>query len=236
MIAALTDRRTDALDCERLLDVIVRCGHMLKVGLSRGSPSALQITQSMAAGCCELLKEAAQRNPQFVATVAQHTATWPVMIAMKESYHRDADQYLRGIRVGTKSAPCTSAGTHVNAAESPSSKLATMILGKLLLYNGILRRRAAWGQGSVRLAGQKLRTEAMGFREILKLPALDKSSQREWWEIGKRILNDYWTQHPDEARKDIAFLGAGRREHKSDRTQAIGLVRRAFYTAVKLIS
>jgi hypothetical protein len=209
---------------------------MTKVALGRADPSALRIALALAEGGCELLRQTAEKDSEFVANFAKSAATWPVMMAMKASYHRDANKYLRAIRIGTKSVPRTTAGTHVNAVDSPSSRLAAIILSRLCLYKTLLRRKEEWSQGSVRIAEQKLRVEAMKFREVLKLPALNTSTQRKWWEIGKRILMAYWIEHPDKAREDIAFLGKGRRENKSDKTQAIGLVRRAFYTAVKLVS
>jgi hypothetical protein len=240
IIAILADQDASALDKLRLSNVTVRCLHMLKVALDRSDEGALRIAFGMTKVGCDLLKHTAAREVEFVASFAQSSPTWPVMMATKAIYHQAADKYLQSIRLGTKSVPPTTKSTHVNTRNIRSSELAAMILNKIRLYRYRLflerdDKGITWPKGSLRTAEQMLRDEAEESRpELLELK--NNNTPLELWKIGKRMLYSYWDRNPKQAREDIKLLsgGRGKRDGKSERTLAMELVRRAFYTAVKL--
>jgi hypothetical protein len=240
MTAVLADQNPRALDKQRLANVTVRCLHMLKVALGRSDAGALRVALGLTAEGCDLLQQTAQRDPEFVASFAESAASWPVMTAAKASYRKAADKYLQSIRVGTKSIPRTTKSTHVNTSKVRTSDLAAMILKQMRLYKSLLERFGkgiTWPEGSLRTAEQNLRIlEAKDFRcELLKLNR--KSTPLELWKVGRRVLYRYWDRNPEQARKDIKLLSRweGGGDRKSERTLAMELVRRAFYTAVKLV-
>ncbi|MGI8436099.1 MAG: hypothetical protein ACR2NX_04245 [Chthoniobacterales bacterium] len=240
-LAMMADQGSCAVDMECLFNITQRCQHMLKGALRRTDAAALRVALGVAAGGCDILKEAAAQDMEFVASFAEEASDWPVRMACKRFYHEDADAYLRSIRVGTRGNPRTTAGTHVNAtAEVRPAELASMILRKLRFYCTILGRDAAGLQfpiGSSRTAEQNLRVEAKEFKEILKLPELTAATWQQWWRVGRSILEKYWANDQKQEATDVDKIGGNGDpdSRKSARTYAIGKIRSAFYTAAKAV-
>lgn len=237
-LAMMIDQKSCALDMERLFNIAQRCDHMLREAVRRKDAAALPVALSVAAGGCDILREAANQNTEFVASFAESASDWPVLMACKKSYHEDADTYLRLIRVGTKSVPRTTAATHVNTTEIRSAELASMVLAKLMFYRTILVRDAAGLQfpaGSTRTAEQRLRIEAREFKESLELESLTNDTWKQWWGVGRRIVGKYWKDHPKQEVLDVQQLGGPGRNSKSPKAYALEKIRSAFYTAAKAV-
>jgi hypothetical protein len=239
-LAMMADQECCAPDMERLFNVAQRVQHMLSEALRRKNAAALRVALNVAAGSSDLLREAAKQDLEFIAGFAERASTWPVLMACKKSYHKDADDYLASIRVGTKSVPRTTAATHVNAIEVRAAELASIILRKLSFYRTILGRDATglrFPKGSMATAEQNLRVEARAFKDILKLPLLTKDTWKQWWSVGRRILEKDWANDPQAAAADIKKVGGkgDADSRKSAKTVAIGKIRSAFHTAAKAV-
>lgn len=240
-LAMMADQESCAVDMERLFNIAQRCEHMLREAVRRKDAAGLRIAFNVAAGGCEILKEATKQDLEFVASFAEGASTWPVLLACKKSFHDEADAYMESIRVGTKSVPRTTAGTKVSASSDVrTAELASMILRKLTFYRTILGRGAAgvrFPKGSTRTAEETSRIEAKEFKEILKLQPLTKETWQQWWKVGRLILEKDWASDAKQAAVDVNLIGGeGQTEYRlKPKPYAVKKIRLAFHTAAKAV-
>ena len=231
-LACIGDQNARTINRGLLTEILQRGIHMLVKRMSKNDPSALEELLELAECCCDYLKEAADRDPEFVAKLAERRPFWPVMLGRKRLYHDLADSFLTKVRAGTKSIPPTTPKTNIEANDR-WTRVALELLGTTFTYRRILSREKARtrsdGPITKKIETELRITEAKFFPEVLGLPTqFDRKSKSKYWAVAKQMLKARWKRNPAEEDDAVKAVGSGHDE--SDRAYAIRRVRTAFYT------
>jgi hypothetical protein len=209
-VAALVGEGQSAPHAE-LVTVMCRCQKIVKLGLDRNQEAALSVAFSETKQGCALLREAAERAPEFVSSFAKTVPYWPAMLAQKPIYHEEANKYLRRIAVGTESIPRTAPNTSVELTEFWTALIARL-LDDLHFYRDLLSQNRDCSDAGGNLLGRIKKdffdAASKDYPEAADLRAFKQESQKAWWAVIKKMLLKYWEETPDSMAAALTRIGA----------------------------